>query len=136
MADYSTRFSCLFDVGSEENVADALELYRSTPEDEYGDRLSDGFLLSWEKEDGTQLWIRDDMGGDVERVIKFVLLCAYTFDLKGRWGFQYANTCTNPNLDGFGGGAHVVDLSARKTVGWTTTYEWQIKCARPGGGAH
>ena len=53
-----------------------------------------------------------------------VLLCAEEFDLKGLWGFEYANTCSKPRLDAFGGGAHVIDLRARKSVGWTSTNEW------------
>jgi len=57
-------------------------------------------------------------------VIAFVLLCAEEFDLKGLWGFEYANTCSKPRLDAFGGGAHVIDLGARKSVGWTSTNEW------------
>ncbi len=46
MADYSTHFSCLLDLGTPENAARALDLYANTPEDEDGLRLSDGFDLS------------------------------------------------------------------------------------------
>ena len=47
----------------------------------------------------------DDVTGDPERLIQFVKRCAAEFGLTGRWGFQYANTCSRPRLDGFGGGA-------------------------------
>ena len=57
-------------------------------------------------------------------MIEFVLLCAEQFDLKGLWGTEYANICSKPRLDAFGGGAHVIDLGARKTVGGTSTNEW------------
>jgi hypothetical protein len=124
MADYFTHFSCLLDVRTPENAARALELYNDQPEDEDGLRLSDGFLLSLEGGSGTELWIYDDGSGDPERVIEFVLLCAETFDLKGLWGFEYANTCSRPRLDAFGGGAHVVDLGNRKSIGWVSTNEW------------
>ena len=46
------------------------------------------------------------------------------FGLKGLWGFQYANTCSRPRLDGFGGGAHVLDLATGETVAWTYTDGW------------
>jgi hypothetical protein len=42
----------------------------------------------------------------------------------GRWGFQYANTCSKPQLDGFGGGAHVIDLATGETVDWIYTDGW------------
>ena len=29
-----------------------------------------------------------------------------------------------PRLDAFGGGAHVIDLGARKSFGWTSSHEW------------
>ena len=60
--------------------------------------------------------MRDDVTGDPERLIHFVKLCAAEFSLSGRWGFQYANTCSKPRLDGFGGGAHVLDLATGETV--------------------
>lgn len=36
----------------------------------------------------------------------------------------YANTCSQPRLDGFGGGAHVLDLATGKTIAWTYTDGW------------
>jgi hypothetical protein len=124
MADYFTNFSCLLDVRTPANAARALELCANTPEDEDGLRFADGFILSTQMEGGSELLIHDDYSGDPERVIAFVLLCAEEFDLKGLWGFEYANTCSKPRLDAFGGGAHVIDLGARKSVGWTSTNEW------------
>jgi hypothetical protein len=84
-----------------------------------------GFDLS--RQDGPDssiLWIHDDDSGDVESVIAFVLRVAADLDLTGLWGFEYANTCSRPRLDAFGGGAHVIDLGARTTIGWTNTNEW------------
>ena len=62
--------------------------------------------------------------GDPERLIQFVKLCAAEFGLKGRWGFQYANTCSRPRLNSFGGGAHILDLGTGDTVGWIDTDGW------------
>lgn len=56
--------------------------------------------------------------------IRFVLRLAEDLDLTGLWGFQYALTCSRPRLDAFGGGAHIIDLGARKSIGWTSTQEW------------
>lgn len=126
MADYFTHFSCLLDVGTPENAARALELYTLlSEEDGTEEPFSEGFLLSIQPEQGgTQLWMRDDVTGDPERVIQFVKRCAREFNLRGRWGFQYANTCSKPRLDGFGGGAHALDLAIGETIAWTDTGGW------------
>ena len=129
MADYFTHFSCLLDVGTPQNAARALELYNTLSADGASEEPpSDGFLLSIQPEHGgTQLWMRDDVTGDPERLIQFVKVCEAEFSLSGRWGFQYAKTCSKPRLDGFGGGAHVLDLAAGETVAWTYTDGWLAK---------
>lgn len=136
MADYFTHFSCLLDVGTPENAARALALYNALSEEGASEEPpSEGFLLSIQPEHGgTALWIRDDVTGDPERVIQFVLRCAEQFQLTGRWGFQYANTCSKPRIDGFGGGAHVLDLAARETIAWTYTDGWLASVLDEGDG--
>jgi len=126
MVNYYTHFSCLLDVGTPENAARALELYNALSERNTAeDPPSEGFLLSIQPEHGgTQLWMRDDETGDPEHVIQFVKRCAREFGLTGLWGFQYANTCSRPRIDGFGGGAHVLDLATGETVAWTYTGGW------------
>lgn len=126
MADYHTHFSCLLDVGTHENAVRAVDLYNTLP---YGSSFehepANAFLLSIQPEhDGTQLWIRDDDTGDPEHVIRFVMRCAATFGLTGLWGLQWANSCSRPRLDGFGGGAHVLDLATGETVDWIDTDGW------------
>lgn len=126
MADYFTTFCCELDLGSAETAARALAVYR-----DYADALERdedttiGFAA--EMQDGVdarQILIHDDGHGDVEHVIAFAAHCGQALGLTGRWGFQYANTCSRPRLDGFGGGAHVLDLATGATVGWTDTDGW------------
>jgi len=126
MANYFTHFSCLLDVGTPENAARALDLYNAlATENAAEDPPSEGFLLSIEPQyGGTELWMRDDTTGDPAHVIQFVKRCAEAFGLSGLWGFQYANTCSKPRLDGFGGGAHVLDLGTGETIAWTYTGGW------------
>jgi hypothetical protein len=101
MADYFTHFSCLLDVGTPENAARALDLYNTLSEEgaseEPPPRAS---FVDPAEHGGTELWMRDDVTGDPERLIQFVKRCAAEFGLTGRWGFQYANTCSRPRLDG------------------------------------
>jgi len=137
MADYFTHFSCLLDVGTPETAARALDLYNQLSEDGASEEPpSDGFLLSIQPEHGgSKLWMRDDVTGDPERLIQFVIRCAAEFHLTGRWGFQYANTCSRPRLDGFGGGAHVLDLATGETVALIYTNGWLAEVIDGGDGA-
>ena len=138
MADYVTHFSCLIDVGNPDKAARALALFQSlrAADQEADDPEVSGFTVSCQDaRECSTLWIHDDEHGDVEAVIRFVLRLAIELDLTGLWGFQYSLTCSRPRLDGFGGGAHVIDLGARKSNGWTSTQEW-LTAALNGEDAH
>ena len=104
MADYFTHFSCLLDVGTPDKAARALALFQSLREadQDADDPEVAGFnLVRQDAPEDSTLWLHDDEHGDVEAVIGFVL-----------------------RLDAFGGGAHVIDLGARKSIGWTSSQEW------------
>lgn len=127
MADYFTHFSCLIDVGTAEKAARALALFADlrAADQEADDPEVSGFdLKRQDAPEGSVLWIHDDEHGDVEAVIRFVLRLAEDLDLTGLWGFQHALTCSRPRLDAYGGGAHVIDLGARKSIGWISTEQW------------
>ena len=138
MADYFTHFSCLIDVGTPEKAVQAIELFLRLRNEDYASeepRFA-GFDLSIQDDpQSSLLWIRDDGSGDVEAVISFVLRLAADLDLTGLWGFEYANTCSRARIGAFGGGAHVIDLGARTTIGWTNTNEW-LAAALNGENAH
>ena len=129
MADYFTHFSCLLDVGTPDKATRALALFQCLREADQDADEPDvaGFtLVRQDAPEGSTLWIYDDEHGDVESVIRFVLRLAEELHLTGLWGFQYALTCSRPRLDAFGGGAHVIDLGARKSIGWISTQEWLV----------
>jgi hypothetical protein len=137
MADYFIHFSCLLDVGTPENAARALNIYTAlSQENAAEDPPSDGFALSIQPEHGgTVLWMRDEGTGDPAQVIAFVKRCAAAFGLTGRWGLQYATTCSRPRIDGFGGGAHVIDLATGENVDWISTDGW-LSALLTGGAGH
>jgi hypothetical protein len=114
-------------VGTAENALAAHRLFIQSRLDD-ADRdepLCSGFELTLQEGDADHiLWIHDDVSGDVEQVIGFVLRLAQEFDLNGLWGFDFANSCSRPRVDAFGGGAHVIDLGRRKSMGWISTQEW------------
>lgn len=137
MADYFTQFSCVLAVGSAENVARAIDIHQSM-DVAYANFEDSEIGFQIDSEGSTSLWIHDlDGFGGQEHVIKFVLLCAAEFDLHGRWGFTWALTCSRPRTDGFGGGAQLLDLSARKSLDWIDCDHWlaaKLADDGPGGG--
>lgn len=128
MADYFTHFSCFLDVGSPAKATVARDLLTRLHLDEESadDPEYSGFAMS--QQDGPEssiLWFHDDDGqGDADGVIRFVLRLTEEIDLTGLWGFEFAFTCSRPRSDAFGGGAHVIDLANRKSIGRTSTHEW------------
>ena len=126
MADYFTHFSCLLDVGSPDKTARAIALFhelRAADQDADDPEVAGFDFVRQNAPEGCTLWIQDDDHGDAEAVIRFVLRLAEELELTGLWGFQYALTCSRPRLDAFGGGAHVIDLGALKSIGWTSSQE-------------
>ena len=128
MADYYIQFSCIFDVGTAENVAHAADIRQhlaDTLEEDEGTDL--GFDMEPDPTSGPgALWISPGAYGEPEHVIAFVLRCAAAFDLRGRWGFRWALTCSRPRLDGFGGGAQLLDLGARQSLAWIDCEHWVL----------
>ena len=134
MADYFTHFSCVLDVGTPENATRALDLYPACVEQAARQgALAGGFLVSVHPDEGgTKLWMRDGVTGDPLQVVIFVQRCAEAFGLTGRWGFQWANTCSQPRINAFSGGAHVLDLATRSPVAWIHTNGWLARAIRSG----
>ena len=124
MADYFTQLSCVLPVGPG-NVPAALALYGQMQADLDADGMEIGFLAEAHEPGNDSLWLWDGDGtGDIENVIAFALKCAEAFSLKGFWGFCWGLGCSRPLLDGFGGGAQLIDLGGRRSVSWVDTQHW------------
>lgn len=127
MADYFTHFSCLLDVGTPERAAAAMAMFqRCRAEDDESDEPQyRGFeMLPQDEGQSGELWIRDDDSGDPDGGVAFDLRLAEDLNLRGLWGFDFAHTASRPILGSFGGGATVIDLGARKVIGWVGTQTW------------
>jgi hypothetical protein len=123
MADNYTQFSTILDVGTKENVAKALAIFN-----EWGKQHEEDGCLCFEidntdEEGPTELWLYDHEYGNPEDVVKYVTKIGKDLKLKGKWGFSWADTCSKPRLDEFGGGAVVVDLETGHDE-WMITYHW------------
>ena len=97
MADYSTHSSCIFDVGTAENVTrrrHPRRLRRATrPVRGLGTRLRDG---GGSRTGPGALWIHSDEYGEPEDAVLFVLRCAEALDPQGVWGFTWRESCSKP----------------------------------------
>ncbi len=125
MANYHCQFSTLFPAGSAGNVQAALKLYGvfAATLKARGDVI--GFEARADAPPrGPHLWLYSDDDGDPEHVIEFALLCGGELGLQGLWGFRWAYTCDRPRLDGFGGGAQVLDLGRCRSLDWLDAEHW------------
>ena len=128
MADYFTALSVLFPVESAANVAPALALYRQLEEELDADGETIGFeAAAYELPTGAHLWLHADVNAEPEHVITFALRCAEAFDLTGLWGFRWSLFCSKARLDGFGGGAQLLDLGQRRSLDWMDTEHWLLE---------
>lgn len=127
MTDYHTLFACHLPLGGAEHIKPALTIYREmqAEKDRQGEAL--GFDAAHHPNlSDNGLFLGADTTGEPEHVIEFALRCANAFDLRGLWGFRWALTCSRLRLDGFGGGAHLIDLGRRETVAWIDTEDWLL----------
>lgn len=125
MTTYSTQFSTLFPLVSAADLAPALVLYEQLA----AELDAAGETIGFEAEEGgspdvPQLWLHAGDNGEPEHVIAFALRCAGAFGLTGHWGFVWGLGCSRLRLDGFGEGAHLLDLSRRETVAWVDCGTW------------
>ncbi|QDJ12261.1 Hypothetical protein HVPorG_02181 (plasmid) [Roseomonas mucosa] len=136
MADYYTVFSCYLPLGGPGRIEPALAIFRAmqAEKDRQGETLGfDADHHPHPSADG--LFLGADTTGEPEHVIEFALRCAEAFDLQGPWGFRWALTCSRGRLDGYGGGAHLLDLGRRETIAWVDVEDWlqgQIAAAAEG----
>lgn len=131
MADYYTQFSTELECGTAENAQAALELYeeeRDAFERGEGDGLD--FTAVIERSHPTRLWIYADESGSASHVAEFVSAVGQKFGLTGRFSMQYAETCSRPRLDGFGGGAVLVDFDSGQ-IEWLNTSDWLAEKLAP-----
>jgi hypothetical protein len=108
MADNYTQFSTILDVGTKENVTKALAIAKTMPDPEGFEDLT--FEVEADGGADTELWLHADEWFYTDYVVNYVTAVAKELKLKGKWGFAWANTCSKPRIDEFGGGAVVIDL--------------------------
>ena len=120
MANYYTTFSCeLTDLTEKEmRWANRVLISREYRNDERGDGIS---FPEWQvdKKRG-ELWLYSDYGA-VETTAEFVQRFIQKLRPGHIFAFEWANTCSRPIINSFGGGACVV---TEDEIYWNSTSCW------------
>jgi hypothetical protein len=142
MADYFTQFSFVIPVTPEQGAwvaqvhALATELIGQAEDGEARENIEgsqdivsaamglaekrDGdpcLQIMHDDKEGT-LWVSSEDSGDVDYTADLVQAFLKHFDLDLVVSFEWANTCSKPQLDAFGGGAVVI---SRRNADWFST---------------
>ena len=122
MADYFTQFSAMLTTESHEKALQVHALFNQFVEERLNEDESVGFTVEVQNND---LYISDtDANGSPDDVISFFENFAPKLALTGYFGFEWANTCSKPRLDAFGGGACVINLATGECVEVVSTNNW------------
>lgn len=138
MADYYTQFSFDLELPDEPALDYAMSLMamadtlrwqsdedRRTSTLDFPKELKD-WLDDWSFEavkEKSGIWIHSDYGG-VDAACQFVQYLLDRFCIKEPVTFEWANSCTKPRLDAYGGGAVIITATTIKAF---TTSEWVFK---------
>ena len=139
MADYFTNFSLIFSLPSVEAQAYALQLADQASQIQQGDEQPADFpedlksvVEDWcfetnedTAENKPALWLHSSNGG-IDAVCSFIQHLLQKFDPQGRVEFEWANDCSKPRTDAYGGGAAIITAKKIKTM---STCEWLRKHA-------
>ena len=127
MADYYVQFSETLDKLRPEEEKWLGEQLAADPDTDcpvflldYEDRDPDdpdyGFEWSFQGEgDERHLWVHAEDHGEVDRLAHLIQKFLKAFRPGECWSLSYANTCSKPRLDGFGGGAVFVTAGEIRT---------------------
>lgn len=128
MADYYTHFSSVLKLRNQDEAKIAMTLYETMNEErqsgEVDLHLPPSLMFQLSIQDETSLWIHDgDDCGSPDDVGAFVKRLDDVLDLDGVWVFTWADTCSRPRVDAFGGGAWVFDFDSGDDHAITTS-QW------------
>jgi len=70
------------------------------------------------------LWITSDECACIDQICARLQNIMRHFDIDGKWGFAWAQHCSKPRLDAYGGGACTVSQTESE---WINTFQWLDK---------
>lgn len=116
MADYYTQFSFMMPCVSKEAALWLAEQLRSDA------RRPRACECAIEKE--TELWLYAEECADIDTILEAISNYQNKYNDPGPISFEWANTCSKPMLDAFGGGAAVI---YNGHISFVNTGYWVVK---------
>ena len=140
MADYYTMFSVILNLPDETAQEYALNLACLASQIRFDDNPPADFpkglaevLESWFFETDANcsgesgLWLHSEEGG-IDAVCAFIQHLLQKFDPTAQVTFEWANDCSKPRTDAYGGGAAIITATKIKTM---NTGQWLQQNASP-----
>ena len=125
MASYYTQYSFAVEDLSSQEEAWLSKRIDDENEREYYCTLPSCTFLTEQGDESKTLWIHDPIGGsDLEVLAELLQDFLQTFRPSEYIAFSWADTCSMPRTDSFGGGA--VFITAENIV-WVDTHDWIAK---------
>lgn len=117
MADYFTHFAFQLRFETPEVAAQALTDFEAMAVTiEMGDQHLGVTAARWQ-DAPNDLFFSDDGGSpDLDELAGVILALGQKHGLKGRFGFQFSDSCSKARPDAFGGGAVAVDFDESATA--------------------
>lgn len=146
MPDFTTEFSFAILLDGDEQrewATRAVAYIESVHDEEHDPAATDEFFAVLPEDpefnrfgievDDDGLWLHSEEGGDPAHVIPLVQAYLAKFDPQGYVGIEWANTCSRPVLDAFGGGAVFVTANGSH---WMTSSQWLTEQMKEHDDAH
>ena len=73
------------------------------------------------EEDGKDVWVYSEDSADIGALADVVAAFQLRFNIDKPWTLSWANTCSKPRLNNFGGGGLVI---YKGKVHWMDTWDW------------
>lgn len=122
-AKNATILACWINGGSAHNIPDAA---RKEMLVENADAFEDDTLAVYianAEVDGTQVWVSIEEGGDIPLLAILLRAAMATMpEVEDKQGFQWAETCSKPRVNEFGGGACFIRRGHE--IEWLYTGSW------------
>ena len=124
MADYYTHFSFVVDVKNREQDDGLKKMLTQAKNEELNEET---LYTPWScetKDDLTSFWFHSDDCGQVDLIVDILAKWQEDFNYDQPICFEWANTCSKPKLDAFGGGSVLI---YKGEAHYTNTFDWLTK---------
>lgn len=133
MADYWSSLSVAIELDTEEQVKKAMELFEQFEDGKFPELYDDpdwtntGCLAKIPTGEPTTFWLHNNESANLENLATFLAFLVDKLGIDEPIGVEWANGCSKPRLDAYGGGAFVVCRGCETR--WLNTNMWMDQTA-------